>query len=678
MKNAIVLREDMGPLVLARLKEFVNFPERGYVAGQAVASALFELFGDGRAVVYNDVDVFREYTDAEYQEATYRRSQLTDAHEKLFWEHHAAHLADSGPPAPRRYRRAKNLCTFTTQEVTNDYGQLIFTSQKQYEVAETRRDGMLNEVICEFLTNDMQAFLRTFDLNAVQVGVNLETGQLHWTRTFERFCTSYQLSIVTLHTPLHSLIRYFKKKQELQGIFGNDERMVEMVGAAYHLGCGEDGVLEDYHNLRWHFGTLYKERLDAVAGFILPHFELTRPANNSGQVYLLTPRFDIPADLRANDNIVFDLPARSYALREKHRKGMQERLGYLCEHRTFGSQKSVSFTRASWLAQGQAFVAGNVTAAEMQQIDKVVGMHVALRIHLRGLSLDAQWSRVKALKTAASERGLWVYGAFETISDVDAPWEEPGFSAFLDEEAVRLSQTLAKAILPLFRLDGYDIKELTTGMALANEGEELHHCVGGYARSVEAGHSRIVSFRRGDNIHDYLTMELTYDGVAWCNNQFLGLLNRDANPEECLLGEEYARYFNLASVFGATTVTVVSKLPAKMQSRCLAALESMQTVVPLLHPRTWKSAVRSGQVGMNLSKAFKLPSFVSEPGSKKKHWPSQRTYWKVLPKLKLHLAWVAVAAKVTGSQDLEEQHEALASNMGSVSVFDDLSDDIPF
>jgi len=535
MKNSVTLHRGMGESVLARLMEFSALPAQGYVAGQAVSSAVSELFGDGRAVMYNDVDVFRPITPEEDAEHTRQVKEAVRRAE-----------AEKRGCAP-----LTNLCTFSTSEAYVDrYGQLAYATDDKYTVRGTTRNGLLNEVACAGLTKDPLSFLETFDLNAVQVGVNLKTKELFWTPEFARFLSSRQLEIVTLHTPFHSLVRYFKKRQELEGIYGNDERTLELVAAAYHK--AERNRLEmerksiDSDHLRWRFGQMYKEKLDAVGAQILPHFEVVPLTQAKGDIYRLQPRFDVPEDLlSAPGPIAQTMPRYSRALREKHRPGMQSRLNHVA------TAKGYSVTRILWLKGGDGYLACNVTAAELKRMDRVFSKHPLLGSTIGTLpTLTDQWAAVKLLMKEASHRGEWVYGAVETTRDLQVTQE--ALTPFLDQRAELLRQNLKKARVPTLRVKDYAFTELVTGMALANEGAELHHCVAGYAEGVKSGASCIISVRKGESPQDWLTldMRLGTDGL-WVRSQLKGLQNRDPSDEESAIARDYEARFRLMKLFGA-------------------------------------------------------------------------------------------------------------------------------
>lgn len=541
MRNA-PLHHNMGPAILARLRDFTDLPDNGYVAGQSVASAVSELFGDGCAVIYNDVDVFREQTAEELAYA----------------------LAGFEVEGPKRRKRAINTCQFTTLELGREYQQITDIAVDRYHVIKTSREGMLNEVFCEFKTTDPLKFLDTFDINAVQACVDLSSGKLFWSPSFELFTKTRQLDVTTLHTPFHSLIRYFRKREELEGTYGNDERIIEMLAAAYHLevigNAPLEGQLYEYKNMRWHFGQIYRNKLDAVANKILPHFTVVTEIKDDYPVTRLVPRFDVEKDLlMPMHNKVHCLPRLSRALREKHTKGTQGRLNYLAS-----GMGTPTLTRVFWESKGEDYVKGNVTPAQMAQMDKTTGTHALHHHFWKTETLGEQWEQFSLMKEEGYRRGLWVYGALEN-AEAQA-WTKESLASFLDEAALLLGEKFKKPSMPTLNILGYLVRELVTGMDLVEEGAELHHCVGGYAEKVKKGYSRVLSMRRGDSTAEWVTMELVKTGFGWNVAQNRGLQNRAASDEESAVAQTYANYTNLAVFTRKQLTSFLIRIAPKLSS----------------------------------------------------------------------------------------------------------------
>jgi hypothetical protein len=73
------LKRDMGRAVIDHLSALGPLPSAGYLAGQAVSSAVFQLFAeDGEGlVVYNDLDVFHKATERDLDIAEWKQRTLS-------------------------------------------------------------------------------------------------------------------------------------------------------------------------------------------------------------------------------------------------------------------------------------------------------------------------------------------------------------------------------------------------------------------------------------------------------------------------------------------------------------------------------------------------------------------------------------------------------------------------
>lgn len=542
----MALNPEMGASVIKHLKQFGDLPRRGLVAGQAVASAISELHGDGRAVVYNDVDVFTRANDK-------------DRHRV------------------KMLRQGQSESAIATLDFLSDmdgYGNSAYKLQDRhvaYSVVKSIRDGMVNQVVCERSDTSDFEMLRSFDMNNVQVGVNLETQKLVWTPAFADFLHTHQLEITRLHTPMHSLIRYFRKKEELAGVYGNDERMIEMVAAAHELirapGIANGGWDRGDWNTRrlnyiaqWRMGNRYQAKLAEVSSLVLPHFEESQETINGYTVSELTPRFNVEKDLLQVDVINFlnELPVVSKALREKHTKGMSERLQYLLSKKS----ESSSLHRL-WCIEGHTFVRGNVSPSEMARADKVLNEHPLTGAVVRQDLAEVN-RRVKLIKEQANKRGSWVFGYFMWMHQLE--WTPQGVADLLDAYMDRLSQLKVKSLFGKMVIDGYDVCELTNGYELLVEGSNMHHCVGGYAEEYSKDSMRVFSLRK-PNSHPstWLTVMLSRPGanqVAWKLAECKGLANRPLDDSEyptvrhmhhrfamtCLLGKKLASVLPILSL----------------------------------------------------------------------------------------------------------------------------------
>jgi hypothetical protein len=524
----VVLNANMGEAVLARLLDFTPLPESGYVAGQAVASAVSELFGDGRAVMYNDVDVFRAQTNEEWQNFIGNWDGI-------------------------RSRRAITTTHFTTLEVEEEYRQPVLNAVDRYRVLQTKRRGLLNEIVCEFSDANPRKFLDTFDMNCVQVGVDLESRKLIWTPEFERFNRTRELEVVTLHTPFHSLIRYFKKREELEGVSGNDKRMLEMLAAAYYIEMSHGhqdsngSGLYEYSNLRWRFGQGYREKLARVAGRILPHFSIESEVINDYEVTYLKPRFDIDKDFCISGdmpNIVHCLPRYSRALREKHSKGTHRHVSALMSRIT-----EPGLVRDHWLAHGDDFLDADVDEDKLVKMDKIAEKH-QLGMNLSSSTLSGMLSKFELVQDAVAQRGRWAYMVLANSRGLE--WRREVLDGYLDKAAVSMRKKLKAPSLPILKVKGYSARELVTAMELAVELPRFGAHPAGYGENILNKSERCVVFTlpRHSRLGHLAELTRSYDRWNWTLHQVSGKHRRECGPRELQVAETYVNLTNLAVVLG--------------------------------------------------------------------------------------------------------------------------------
>jgi hypothetical protein len=200
MQNQIRLRPEMGEAILEHLRKRAPLPKYGVLAGQAVASAIDDLWGRGGGV-YNDLDVF---IPCEEKHVSAGRDRVI----------RMATRVRAVPVAEQDY-----------EGVIQRHLELL----KTYQITGVSYDGLVNKVFFTLPKNVMRVADHTrrviagFDINAVRVGINLANGQLVWDNYYEQFLRTRELRLVAAYTPAHSFIRLLKKAQELPEVTVNLE-----------------------------------------------------------------------------------------------------------------------------------------------------------------------------------------------------------------------------------------------------------------------------------------------------------------------------------------------------------------------------------------------------------------------------------------------------------------------
>lgn len=561
------LHKDMGPAVLRHLAQFGEFSglqekheaQEGYIAGQAVASAVSELFRSGFGVVYNDVDAF------------------------LF----SRNFADN---------TRKVLSTITSFDLhrENHYGQVILSSHAVYAVNSTAREGMLNEVLCrycEFAPSDSdrmaQAFLRSFDLNCVQVAVRLHDQQLVWTPAFEQFLATQELLVMNVKTPVHTAVRWFKKKAELEGVFGHDDKTMALLATSLARVRQRLSECESTEGagIMWQrmlraqtsFGKVYAEKAADVAGDLGRYFEVVNVTDRQIALQTLVSRGCEMPELVAAPCSDLVLPTYARALQGHWRK-------HVCDQMLDAlraPQDSMAFKNVA--LEGPQAIAALHSPKDLVMLDKVCSDHPGIGYQMVSMDTARQLAFLRELKDMARREGIWVFGVFEYMRDVQAElasidtaqlreYMETRFAAAVKEydEMGRESVNAMPRIARMSMFD-YQVSELISFKDLMEEGARMHHCVGGYFREVAQGSSRILRLQR-HRVEDSLTVQMRRGfGKGWYLNQAHGLQNRSASPQERAVANRLVFLANLQTVL----------LPFKV-SLSFATLERIAVRLPKL------------------------------------------------------------------------------------------------
>jgi hypothetical protein len=575
------LHADMGPVILRHLAQFGDHTQLlnkpgildGYIAGQAVASAVSELFRSGLAVAYNDVDAFLFSNEIENNSR-------------------------------------KVLATITSYDLMPDchYGQVSLASNAVYGVNSTARDGMLNEVFCRYLSfaprdeDEMaQAFLRSFDLNCVQVAVRLKDQKLVWTPAFEQFLETREMLVMNVKTPVHTAVRWFRKKAELEGVFGHDEKTMALLASSLVRVKNRLADCSPGSGILWErslraastFGKVYGEKAAAVSGELGKYFDIVDVTDRKIALQTLESRgCEMPELVKAECSDLV-LPNYSRALQGHWRKHVSDQM--------------VEAFRAPWNSasrrlvsmEGPEAIAALRSPKDMAMLDKLTSEHGGLGYLMSDMNTARQLEFAHELKDMVRREGVWVYGLFEHLNDARVelatidreqlrPYMEQRFATAVIEydELSRQTQASMPRLVPTPIFD-YKVSELVSFKDLLEEGSRMHHCVGGYFREVVSGHSRILRLQR-HRVEDCITIQLSKDygkgaNAGWFLRQVHGLQNRQASAAEQLVADRLALLVNMQSALQririSPSLVVLESIAVKAPaiSKMLAATMTYKT-----------------------------------------------------------------------------------------------------
>lgn len=526
MPQPIALRPEMGREVLRHLSKFAELPTKGILAGQAVDSALTDLWGGGGGV-YNDLDVFRQCPTAAYK-----------PHEKANGTAMRSHLDLS--------RRQTYSGMALVMETVDTYG-----------IASVSRKGMLNYVNCVMASGRYHhrltpaMVLAGFDLNCVRVAVNLETGLLHWDSHYEAFQASRQLKIAMMHTPYHTYLRLAKKLSELPNVYADlplaaqacaaiansrvirtmlKDRDISLMFGQKHLELAQSqsGAWADYFSLeqsdfRRGSRSQWEQATGVPQGTPLPE-DVTR-------LWALRPRGDVDLAIQARVNklgkagLFFASRVVEEACRRKKNQ-VYVKLDTLREHRmasvrTAGIEPLRDVVLQHLDLLGTCYVEGQALPSVSDKVDAFFKKHTKFSGMLFGLTLAQQWQTVQRLQRLVKR-----FCSEVLLVDSEAPWgvletqatpedlqSDERAWALLVSDHDRQNKPFDVTPLPLPALptqwaNDYVVKELLTPLELTCEGADMGHCVGGYSQAVRSGRSRIVRIRHKHNSKGWSTVEL--------------------------------------------------------------------------------------------------------------------------------------------------------------------------
>lgn len=259
MKSDILKKEDIGDIIIGELSCLdVDIPNKGFLAGGAVANLLMRFVWEDESYPINDLDVFVE--------------------------------RDKGFDFTATPLRTNSLIVegdgYMVTKLSYDHGS-------NYQILDVERDGLLNTIKISRVPNqnnkeDYQYILNGFDFNCCQVGIDLSTNKIFYTEGFENFLNYRQLEVTAVYTPAHTAIRLFKKLDELKCYCNIDECM-ELLSQPLtkqnliHLRRNQFGI---------YFSTKYKEMYLKYYSKIKEYFKMVKFFDHKKSVFMEKVKFE--------------------------------------------------------------------------------------------------------------------------------------------------------------------------------------------------------------------------------------------------------------------------------------------------------------------------------------------------------------------------------------------------
>jgi hypothetical protein len=515
------LRRLSGEDILRRLPEAEALgaeprPPLSLLAGQAVASTIYALLGIGSGPV-RDLDVFE---DAPCCTNGWRCAPAI--HE---WRSHPRHDA--------------------LAEVLSVYGGGMgqFRHRGSYTIASVTNTGLVNRIV---IYQDAQhaegnpdeqlpcprRIIADFDINAVQVGVDLHTRVLVWTDAFERFLGTRQLQVETAWTPAQTAFRLVHKARDLPWAYVDWDTEIGLLGTLLE-GANESSRFSwrFCEPTRRKYGYLLQSHADQETladGRLLVHRAPRGKKKPAQPLWTLRPTDPCIADWRER---IAALPLDESAANKLQKRLQTEPKTFPGNWRTFfGPTRATVRARAvraaahpgapiePMLARGPVALDRDFAARHLDEINRLRKEHPHLWGRLACWDWPDQLQIVRNLRRAERSFGRWAIGVVEQHRGEMVEWlSAEALARFLDEYIREARAPLVEQPLATRTLGVVTIRELTTKAELLDEGNALQHCVGGYARMVREACTRILSLCDDEGLRStaLIERERGYDGHRW-------------------------------------------------------------------------------------------------------------------------------------------------------------------
>lgn len=544
------LHPEMGREILKLLGSLQDLPAQGIVAGQSVASALIKLYGDGRPAPINDIDIYVRQRPGTGRSPRSLRMGF----------------------APERFKVKKE----------DGYGyagrktMLSATTETLFSIGSVRMDGLLNFVECEpgsymeqvrlieqgiRLPLTASRVLASFDLNCVQAGVDLSTGNLHWTPAFERFLRGGQMEIVSSVSPFHTFARIEKKAVEMPWAYWDREATQEGLLLPWALCASEakKGNIKGRDAIKIpKFGKKYVQMRDKFPHLanlfdVTPSFK-TLPDGHTVELYEAVPKDDtISQEMLESfkkEKLRNLSPARgtlgliSMAFAPGWSYGKRLRLGEATDRK----RKLIAFSdflEESFDNFQMGYLDGQIQSAVAEENVDFLQKHGAFSYKLLGLSFEEQTRAIKALKKVEKENGRSALGELETSciigEEVLNGKDSADFLRAIEVSALAPFDGVSPLNLEAIPLpEDAKAEEILNAKRLKKEGDDMRHCVGGYSGQIKSGKSRIISIQTepSGGKKERSTLELSFVAIPSSDmalGRWLGI--SDSFPREMRIAQ---------------------------------------------------------------------------------------------------------------------------------------------
>lgn len=482
-------------LISVLKQRFDYLPDTDLVAGQAVASAAYEILRLPIKGRYRDLDVFLfscngpKYTTA--------ATSLKKTHD----------------------RKSLSKGTSKARIKINNYRRPVgIFSKDEYYVTGACIDSKhphINYVFCEVMNYPSRAgaittILNGFDLNLVQIGIDMCTHTVYWTDAFAEFCASRRILVKYFGTPMHTLCR-LHEKQATMALPADPESEAKLASIRQIMAS-----YENYNNAVLPgnlFSDYYRKRFEQLPPNVhekwrVESVEVTRK-NNTWTFYRINPRHHQCrlANFISRYPHVFlragkfdELPSGSFALLydifsgvkskdKEHQAVLLESLVSLYNESNLDAIRLVLY---DCLARDRL---SDMNPQSIKNYVRVASQHPELREILIELETGTLIQALTLIKWLQKKNKNLIIGKLEVGEIAIDEAVVKGRSFLLNWYHDYLDKLDSDRVTPLFGtkiVNGIKFTEIVNHKELVLLGEREHHCVGGYWSQIESAELMVI------------------------------------------------------------------------------------------------------------------------------------------------------------------------------------------
>lgn len=264
-------KELFAKLQLRLIERFSLLPNKGVIAGQAVAEAYYREMNLPYESRMKDLDHF------------------TEVH----------HFIDNVKNAFKR-REVDDVAIFTSSFSSEPHVEPV--TKGSYSIIHCSTTNDINTIAVRYEAKDQFNainILNGFDLNCAAIALDMETQEVVVHPSFFEFCTTGELKLISTHTPASSLIRLINKSTQIKGVNKKLTHQIELLKLALNLRISDDKVFHQGTGVtvgRWE--SLETKTQDIIKDhFSINESNFTTNAGTPGEqelidVMMFVPKFD--------------------------------------------------------------------------------------------------------------------------------------------------------------------------------------------------------------------------------------------------------------------------------------------------------------------------------------------------------------------------------------------------